>query len=813
MIIHIKLQMNQKSFMMKDYDHKAIEEKWQKYWQEEKTYKYDANDKSKPTFSIDTPPPYVSGEITPGNALNYVYCDAVARYKRMKGFNVHFPIGFDCHGLPTEVRVERILKKNKSEMNWQEFNNACIYYTKIWIEDMKRSFKKLGISFDWDLLYYTMNDDYVKKIQFSFILMYEKGFIYRGKHPIYWCPRCETAIAEAEVEYSEETRELYYIKFRLENGEDLIIATTRPELLGACVAIAANPNDERYANYSSKSVEVPLYHTKVPFVYSNDVDPNFGTGAMMVCTFGDKRDVKVQLKYNLPVNVIIDEKGRIKDDRFNPIHGLKIHDARKIIVEELRKNGLITKEEKITSEVGKCWRCHTNVEIIEKEQWFVSSIKLNDELLKVASEIKWIPSYQYKRLEDWVNSLTWDWVISRQRVFGTPIPIWYCTSCNNIILASKDWLPVDPRIDKPKIDSCPNCGGKDFEGEKDVLDTWFDSSMTCAIHAGWPDNLDQRRLPADLQPNGYDIIRTWDYYLLLRHLILFKLPAFKTALINGMVKGTDGRMMHKSYGNVIPLDELFSRYGCDSFRLWALGSVKTGSDVAVRFEDLDYNRRFLIKLWNAAKYVLSFTKEISEEIKIINLLDEWILNLLQKTINNVNKFMDEYNFFEALNEIRTFVWNKFCDQYLEAVKHRTAKQDKASFYVLRKVLQNILLLLAPFAPHITEEIYSYMEGKGSIHLQNYPKEDVYNEDKIKEGDIIVSIIAELRRIKVRNRIPLSKAIREVKIYAGKLRDLVEKNKEDIAATLKISNISIYDKGQGSIKSEDLENISYDIAFE
>ncbi len=281
-----------------------------------------------------------------------------------------------------------------------------------------------------------------------------------------------------------------------------------------------------------------------------------------------------------------------------------------------------------------------------------------------------------------------------------------------------------------------------------------------------------------------------------------------------MVKGTDGRMMHKSYGNVIPLDELFSRYGCDAFRLWALGSVKTGSDIAVRFEDLDFNRRFLIKLWNAAKYVLTYTNEVDEkEVEIKNLIDSWILNLLQKTINNVNKFLEEYNFFEAINEIRTFVWNKFCDQYLEAIKHRTAKQDKAAFLVLRKTLHKILLLLAPFAPHVTEEIYGFIEKKDSIHLQSYPSENQYDDEKIKKGDIVISVIAELRRIKVRNRIPLSKSIKEVKIYAGNLKDLLEDNKEDISATLKILNLIINADGKGSIKSEDLENVSYDIQFE
>jgi len=490
---------------------------------------------------------------------------------------------------------------------------------------------------------------------------------------------------------------------------------------------------------------------------------------------------------------------------------LKINEARRKIVEILKENNLITKEEKIISEQGSCWRCHTPVEIIPEKQWFVVSTKLANEILEVAKkEIKWVPKYQYKRLEDWVNSLDWDWVISRQRVFATPIPIWYCKNCNYVIVAEENWLPIDPRIEPPRIEKCPNCGHNEFEGEKDVMDTWMDSSITCAVHAGWPDNFDERLFPADLQPNGYDIIRTWDYYLLVRHLALFDKPAFKVALINGMVRGTDGRMMHKSYGNVIPLNELLDRYGVDAFRLWAAGSVKTGSDVTVRFEDLDYNKRFLIKLWNAAKYVLTYTKPVNEQIEIKKLIDKWIINELHRVNNKNNSYMEEFQFFEALNELRSFVWDKFCDEYLEAIKYRTAREDKAAYHVARYVLENILLLLAPFAPYITEELFEKLGYKKSIHLRRFPENMPVDEKVIEEGNILNAVISELRRIKVASRISLAEPLKNVMIFAENFINILEEGYEDIKNILRIENLQIKKEGIGERASEKIKGISYTI---
>lgn len=794
-----------KTTMLSNYDPKTIEPRLEKFWYENKIYKFDPNHEK--VYSIDTPPPYTTGEITPGNALNYVYCDIVGRYKRMKGYSVNFPIGFDCHGLPTEVRVENIIKKKKSEVDWKEFKELSSKYTNIWIEAMEKDFRRLGISFDWDLKYVTKDPSYWRKTQLSFVLMYKNGLIYRAEHPVFWCPRCETAIAEAEVEYSLVDKELYYIKFNVE-GKDLIIATTRPELLGATVAVAVNPEDERYKEYINKKARVPLYERDVPVIASSDVDPSFGSGAMMICTYGDKGDVRIQKRHKLPIIKFVDKKGNITDEG-KWVKGLSIVETRKKIVELLKEKNLITRVESIKGELGSCWRCHTPVEIIPEKQWFVASLKLSNRVLELAKKIRWVPEYQYKRLENWVNSLDWDWVISRQRIFGTPIPVWYCKKCGNIIVAEEDWLPIDPRLENPKIDKCPNCGHNEFEGERDVLDTWMDSSITCAVHAGWPENFDEKLFPADLQPNGYDIIRTWDYYLILRHIALFDKIPFKVALINGMVRGTDGRMMHKSYGNVIPLNELLDRYGADAFRLWAAGSVKTGSDVTVRFEDLDYNKRFLVKLWNAAKYVLEYSKAV-EKPEIKNPIDLWILNELHKLVKNINEYMEEFKFFESLNELRTFVWNKFCDQYIEAVKYRTAKGDEAASYVLRYVLETILLLLAPFAPFITEEIYSKLGKTKSIHLARFPEAVEYDEKIIERNSKLIKVIAELRRIKVFSKISLAERLKKVTIYTSEYEDILKEGYEDIKNILRIDELEIKREGKGSIESKELEGVSYDI---
>jgi valyl-tRNA synthetase len=797
----------------KQCDILKIEEKWQKKWEEMGVYHFDWKDRKRPTYVIDTPPPYPSGDFHMGNVLNWTYFDIVARYKRMRGYNVYFPQGWDCHGLPTEVETEEHYGIRKTDIPPDKFRRLCEQFVEKYIDVMKTAIKRLGCSIDWTTEYKTMNPDYWRRTQLSFVLLYRKGFIYRGTHPVNWCPRCETAIADAEVEYEAREGTLLYIRFPLENEGYLTIATTRPELLPACVTVAVNPHDDRYKRYIGKSINVPVAKRKVKIIAEEMVDPDFGTGVVMICTYGDKADVKSVAKHGLSVLMCIDEKGRMNQNA-GKYAKMTVAEAKKAVAEDLKKEGLLEKAESLRQEVGVCGRCKTPIEILEREQWFMKTRRLTDDVEKNAWEIVWYPDHMRTRLIDWAKSLDWDWVISRQRVFATPIPIWYCKKCKTTVIAEPNWLPIDPRVQPPKIESCPKCGSREFTPERDVFDTWFDSSITCAVHAGWPDRKDWRRLfPADIHPSGIDIIRTWAYYLMVRHLALFNEKPYKSCLINGMVLGSDGRKMSKSLGNYIATPEVFSKYGADAARQWAASGGATGSDIPFRWADVEYGWRFLIKLWNAARFASQHLQDFSPAEKVkLELLDRWLLSKLAKVIEKVTSALEECQFNIATEEIRNFTWHTFCDSYIEGVKHRLYKPEtygevkrKAAQHTLYSAIYRIIQLLAPIAPHTTEEIYQtlYAEDKKhkSIHVSPWPIPDkkMADEEAEKYGDLVIAVIEEIRRDKAERRKPLNTIIKNVAIYAGttKSAHILNWAQEDIKGTCKIEKMKILEqKGKG-----------------
>ncbi len=799
----------------KEFDALAIERKWQKLWEDMGVYHFDWTDYKRPTFSIDTPPPYPSGEFHMGNVLNWTYFDIVARYKRMRGYNVYFPQGWDCHGLGIEVQVEKEHGIKKRDLPPDKFRSLCMQLVEKYIAMMKEGILRLGCSVDWTTEYRTMNPDYWRRTQLSFILLYRKGFIYQGTHPVNWCPRCETAIADAEVNYEEREGKLHYIRFPLENSnEHLLIATTRPEFIPACVAVAVNPTDDRYRKHIGKRITVPAVNRSVEIIPDEGVEPSFGTGVVMICTYGDKEDVRTVKRHNLPVITILTENGRINENG-GKYAGLTVEEARKAIIKDIEAAGLLEKIENIRQEIGVCDRCETPIEILERRQWFMKTRILTDKVEKEANEIVWYPDYMKIRLIDWARSLDWDWVISRQRVFATPIPIWYCKNCGETILAEENWVPIDPKLEKPRIRACPKCGCSEFIPEQDVMDTWMDSSITCAVHAGWPDREDWRRLfPADMHPSGVDIIRTWAYYLMVRHLALFDEKPFKSCLINGMVLGSDGRKMSKSLKNYVAAPEVLTKCGADAARQWAAAGGATGSDIPFRWPDMEYGRRFLTKLWNAARFVGSQLADYkpSDGGYELQLLDKWVLSKAERMTHKVTEALEKCQFNMALEEVRNFTWHVFCDQYIEAVKDRLYKPEvygeakrKAAQHTLYTVLYRILQLLAPVTPHMTEEIYQAMYaehvGQKSIHLTPWPKagEITIDEEAEKEGELLMALITEIRREKAEKRKPLNTPIKLVKIYTGnsKYADALSRNKEDLAGTCKILKIEITaKKGEG-----------------
>jgi len=807
-------------------DFLATEEKWQRKWEEWGIYQFDWNDRSKPTFSIDTPPPYPSGEFHMGNVLNWTYFDIVARYKRMEGYNVHFPQGWDCHGLQIERRAEEEYGVKKSEIPTAEFINLCKKFVDKYIGIMKAAIKHLGCSNDWTTEYKTMNPDYWCRTQLSFIMLYKKGYIYQGTHPVNWCPDCETAIADAEVNYEARKGTLHHINFPLEKGSHLTIATTRPELIPACVTVAVNPKDKRYKQYVGKTIHVPTTNRTVKIITDNMVDPKFGTGIVMICTYGDKADVKTVAKHKLPTVLTMTPDGKMNQNA-GKYKGLTIKEAKKAIAEDLKKQGLLSKTESIQQEIGLCDRCDTPIEILETKQWFLKSRQLTDQVGETANSLTWYPDYMKTRLIDWAKSLDWDWVISRQRVFGTPIPIWYCQKCGEIILAEESWPPIDPKQENPKTKKCPKCGHTKFVPEKDVFDTWMDSSITCAVHAGWPDVPDKawRRLfPADLHPSGTDIIRTWAYYLMVRHLALFSETPYKACLINGMVLGKDGRKMSKSLGNYIATSEVFEKYGADTSRQWAAGGGTTGSDIPFRWPDVEYAWRFLIKLWNASRFA-SLLLEDYKPKKASKLLplDRWLLAKMNGATLRVTEALEKCQFNVIMEEIRGFAWRDLCDNYIEAAKHRLYRGEvygeqerEAAQYTLYSGLYRLLQLFAPVAPHVTEEIYQSMfaedMGHRSIHVSPWPrvKEEEIDKEAIAKGDLVVAVIGEIRREKARKRMPLNATIKDLTIYAGSKEnaETLKECTDDIVGTCKIEEISILPKKGSGVEVQGFLEIRF-----
>jgi len=802
----------------KKIDFLETERKWQRLWEERGVHRYDWEDDTRPRYSIDTPPPYPSGDFHMGNVLNWTYFDLRARFKRMQGYNVHFPQGWDCHGLPTEVAVEKAHKIRRSDLPPDQFRKLCEEWIEEYIAVMKDGVIQLGCSVDWSLEYRTMEPQYIRKVQKSFLILYGKDMIYKGEHPINWCPRCETAIADAEVERHQRTSKLYTVAFSAE-GEDLRIATTRPEYIPACVAIGVHPDDDRFNALIGKEAKLPLSERTVPIIANDEVDPEFGTGTMMICTYGDKADVVAVVRYKLPVIKLIDGKGTMTSEA-GKYEGMSIEEAREAIVADLEEAGLLRGVEGLPQEVGICWRCDTPIEIVATDQWFMRTMSQTEDVVRTAKEIKWFPDWMRYRLIDWATGLDWDWVLSRQRVFATPIPVWHCEGCGKIRTAKPEELPVDPRVDT--IEEACECGSAEWRGESDVLDTWFDSSLTCAIHAGWPDREDWRNLfPASVHSSGHDIIRTWAYYLMVRHLALFDETAYDSVLINGMVLGSDGRKMSKSLGNFVATPDVFEKYGADAARQWAATGGSTGTDIPFRWADVEYGWRFMRKFWNACRFASMRLEDYQPgEKPELQILDRWILSRLENVVGTATEEFEECRFMNAADATRNFIWHVFCDHYLEASKHRLYGEgdEKASAqYTLHRAMKRMLKLMAPVMPHLVEEIYSAMYAKGecdSIHVSLWPEADeaFIDEEADETGDLVIAVIRDVRREKNRLGIPLNAPLEGIDVYAKDpaQAEALVKGIDDISATMKAENAEIHEGGGGEHEVEGYAGVRFDI---
>jgi valyl-tRNA synthetase len=751
------------------YDPDSAEQKWREAWQEMDVYSYGG---TKPDYVIDTPPPYPTGNLHIGNALGWCYMDFAARYHRLQGEDVLFPQGWDCHGLPTEVKVEENNDIHRTDVPREEFREMCVDHTEDQIDAMRETMGTLGFSQDWDHEFKTMDDDYWGQTQRSFVRMADNDYVYRDEHPVNWCPRCETAIADAEVETEEGVDgTLYYITFDGIDNDDIEIATTRPELLSACVSMAVDPDDDRYADRIGDTFEVPLFEQEVELIADDEVDGDFGTGAVMICTFGDKQDVDWWMNYDLDLRQVFTEDGKLTEAA-GDYAGLSIDEAKEEIVDDLHSEGHLNKSEPTTQNVGQCWRCDTPIEILSKEQWFIEVNQ--DEILETAQDVEWIPDHMYDRLEDWTEGMEWDWVISRQRVFATPIPAWFCDAedCDYTHIAHEDELPVKPTEEEPPIEACPECGGTEWTGETDVMDTWMDSSISPLFVRDWPDADFE---PASLRPQGHDIIRTWAFYTILRTAALEDQIPWEEILINGMVFGDDGNKMSKSRDNFVQPEEVVEEHSADAFRqAMALGG-QPGSDIQFQWKEVTSASRFQTKVWNITRFAGQHLEDDRDPLSdpAYRDADRWILSRASTVAESVAEHMDAYRFDAALREVRDFVWHDLADDYLELIKGRLYEgrpgERDAARQALFTSLSASLRMLAPFAPFLTEEAWDALPStEGSIHATQWPDIDMADEESETVGELIANTASTVRGWKSDEGMALNTDLTKLEVYPDEM---------------------------------------------
>ena len=767
---------------MANTDFKQIEEKWKKFWEEERIYNFDPKSK-KQIYSIDIPPPTVSGKMHIGHAFSYTQLDLIARYKRMKGYEVFLPFGTDDNGLPTERLVEKERHVISKDMKRTEFVKLCLEFLKEEQPRFIQDWKNMGISCDWNLLYSTISKESRKISQWSFIDLYKKNRVYRKDAPSMWCPECQTGVAQVEVKDKEIDSFFNDIIFKI-GDENLIISTTRPELLPACVAIFYNPEDKRYKKFKGKSAKVPIFNFEVPIMEDKRADPSKGTGMVMCCTFGDQTDMEWQKAYNLQIKTAIDEKGKMTDIS-GDYKGLPIKEARKRIIEDLKKSGLLISQKPIKHIVNVHERCGTEIEIIKSKQWFVKYLDLKADLLKWGKELKWHPEFMKHRYDNWVKGLQWDWLISNQRYFGVPFPVWYCNKCGEVILANEKQLPVDPLVDSPKF--CPKCKSHEIVPEKDILNTWFTSSMSPQLSTSLVKDKEARKrlFPMSLRPQAHDIITFWLFNTMVKSRLHFEENPWKDVAISGFVT-LKGEKMSKSKGNVISPQIVLEQHGADSLRYWA-SSSKLGEDFDYNEKDVATGKKFITKLLNASNFVFMNLKDYKPRKVELLETDRIFLVKLNQLIKNSTKNFDNYEYHKVKSDLDYFFWKFFCDNYLEIIKKRIyngdSKEKESAYFTLYHILLSLLKMFAPFTPFITEEIYQEYfkinEKDKSVHISKWPIEFEIKQNKDDEEKFnhLLDIISKIRQEKTKANKPMNSEIKliieskEMKILKDMINDL------------------------------------------
>lgn len=769
--------------MEKHYDFKQVEKQMQELWQKEQIYKFDSSNAGN-VYSIDTPPPTVSGSLHIGHMFSYTQAEIIARFRRMQGHNVFYPFGFDDNGLPTERLVEReegIFAKNLPR---SEFIEKCKAATKKYETEFKELWTSLGLSVDWSLQYETINPEVRKISQALFLELAETGKAYMKESPVLWCTECQTSIAQAELDIVDIDSTFNYIPF-MADGKPVEVATTRPELLYGCVCLFVNPDDERYRSLIGRTALVPLYDYEIPIMADEKVGIEKGAGVVMCATFGDSTDAEWYSEYKLPYRSVILPDGKIAED-VPFIGGLETHAARKEIIQLLEGKSLLIKSEMLTHVVATHERCGKEIEIIPSRQWYIDILSDKDRFLEAADKINWYPPQMKNRYISWVENLKWDWCISRQRYFGVPFPVWYCMACGSPVFASREQLPVNP-LETEYAGTC-GCGCGDIIAESAVFDTWATSSLTPQIN----ERLGLKLTPMSMRTHAHEIIRTWTFYSIVRSLYHTGDIPWKDLMVNGFVLARKGEKLSKSKSNsALAPATLISTHSADVLRYWS-ANARLGTDTFFDAKELSTSKRFITKLWNASKFALSHLGDIDLSCEPSLLpIDRWIIERTNETFSKASVLLNEYEIGSARHEIDDLFWKDFCDDYIEVVKSRLYEPEihgyeerRSGQYALYYALLGILKMYAIYVPHITDYIYGEFfkqhEKEVSIHLLRWQKCGNTDKSILLFGEEIKNGISGMRKFKSENNLSMRAEMDELIVeHSPQFLDWIEQSEKDL----------------------------------
>ena len=791
--------------LAKTYDPHGLEDRiYQKCL--DKKYYHAEVDRSRKPFTIVIPPPNITGQLHMGHALDNTMQDILIRFKRMQGYNALWQPGTDHASIATEVKIIEKLKEegiDKHDLGREKFLERAWDWKKEYGGRIIGQLKKLGSSCDWDRERFTMDEGCNKAVTEVFCKMHEKGYIYKGARMINWCPICNTSISDAEVEYEEQAGHLWHIQYPVlnddgtESGEYLTFATTRPETMLGDTAVAIHPDDARYAHLKGRKVMLPLMNREIPVVEDTYVDMEFGTGVVKITPAHDPNDFEVGKRHHLPVVNIMNDDATINENG-GKYAGMDRYEARKAIVEELDAMGLLVKVEAYSHNVGTHDRCKTTIEPLVKQQWFVKM----EELIKPAveavknGEIKLIPERMDKTYYNWTDNIK-DWCISRQLWWGHRIPAYYCDSCGEIVVAKK--MPQ----------KCPNCGCEHFEQDPDTLDTWFSSALWPFSTLGWPENTEDLSYfyPTDVLVTGYDIIFFWVIRMIFSGYAHTDQKPFHTVLFHGLIRDSQGRKMSKSLGNGIDPLEVIEQYGADALRMTLVTGNAPGNDMRFYYERVEANRNFANKIWNASRFILMNMegKPVTDASSYLEPVDRWIISKLNRLVKEVTENMENFELGIAVQKIYDFIWDEFCDWYIEMVKPRlynsdNAQSQNAALWTLKTVLLDALKLLHPYMPFITEEIFCTLQSEEpSIMISKWPVYETGRCFAKEEKDIerIKEAVRGIRNVRTgMNVAPSKKAHVFVVSENEDIRNTFEEGKLFFAALAYASEVTIQDNKNG-----------------